>query len=66
LIQPNIRQILIQVVARADLPAFQIRADRQDTIPPSDHQLVRTHGDSVLGEVSIDTHMLYRAFGGQF
>ena len=46
LVQPDIRQILIEVMARADLPAFHVGPHRHDAIPPGHHQLVRANIDA--------------------
>src|ERR1700704_5969162 len=60
LIQPDVRQILVQIVARADLPAFHIRPVGDDPIPPGQHQLVRLDIHDVLGELEHQLLLLRR------
>ena len=40
LVQPDIRQILVQVIARADLPAFHIGAQGNDPMPIGHNHLM--------------------------
>src|SRR2546427_749255 len=50
LIEPYIGQVLIDVVARADLPSLHIGAQRHDPVPVGYHQLVRLRIEHVLLE----------------
>src|SRR5690348_4746503 len=49
-VQPDRRQILVQVVARADLPALYVGPVRDDAVPPQHRKLVRFGVDDVLFE----------------
>src|SRR5215472_15018142 len=68
LVEPDRRQILIQVMARADLPALHIGPGGDDPIPPQHRELVRlgidhmllefTHQNTLLGGIRLVQHRL--------
>src|SRR6266478_6794604 len=62
LIEPYIGQVLIDVVARADLPSLHIGAQRHDPVPVGYHQLVRLRIEHVLLELAHQRALL-RAVG---
>src|SRR5262245_3090027 len=48
LVQPNVCQVLVQIVARRDLPALHVRAHRHDAVPECHRQLMRLVVDALL------------------
>src|SRR6516164_2818621 len=52
LVQPDRCQILVQIVARADLPALYVVSVGDDPIPPQHRKLVRFGIDHVLFEIA--------------
>src|ERR1043166_4262595 len=50
LIQPYVRQVLVEVVARADLPALDVGAVRNDPVPPRRHEHVGLGVENVFLE----------------
>src|SRR5690242_4018709 len=50
LVEPDRRQILIDVVARADLPALYVRPIRDDPVVPGRHQHMRLGIEHVFFE----------------
>src|SRR5271169_7263291 len=51
-VQPDRCQVLIQVMARADLPALDVRPIGDDPVPPQHRKLVRFAVDHVLLELA--------------
>src|SRR6266849_4901697 len=47
-VEPNRRQILVEVMARADLPAFDISMMRNRSVPPQEEDLVRLGIEDML------------------
>src|SRR5215469_9985579 len=60
LIQPDRRQILVQVMARTDLPALHVISVGDDPVPPQHRKLVRLGIDHVPLEFSHQTTLLGR------
>src|ERR1700757_5135257 len=60
LVQPDRCQILVQIMARADLPALYVVSVGDDPIPPQHRELVRFGIDHVLLEFSHQTTLLGR------
>src|ERR1700758_1085811 len=68
LVKPDRRQILIDVVAWADLPALYVRPIRDDPVVPGRHQHMRldiehvffefTHQGALLGRIGLVQHLL--------
>src|SRR6185437_15143912 len=66
LIQPDIGEILVDIVARTDLPAVHVGAFRDLAVPPDHRELPRLgvddagfvlpHQRSLLGEVGLAQH----------
>src|SRR5215813_11394217 len=59
-VQPNRRQILVEVMAGTDLPAFHIISVGDDPIPPQHRILVRLGVDHVFLEFAHQTALLGR------
>src|SRR5207249_4056791 len=59
-IEPHRGEILVQVMARADLPAFDIRPVRDDAVPPRQHDLVRLGVEHVFLELAHRRPLLCR------
>src|SRR5271167_4473934 len=57
-IEPHSGQILVEIVARADLPAFHIRTIRNDTVIPQQEYLVRLAVENVFLEVAHKSPLL--------
>src|ERR1043166_424687 len=62
LIQPYVRQVLVEIVARADLPALEVGAVRNDAVPPRRHQHVRLGFEDVFLELT-DQRPLFGSIG---
>src|ERR1044071_97733 len=68
LVEPDVGQVLVQVVARADLPALHVGPRQDDAVPVGQHDLVHhgiervllvgAHGDTLLGRIGLDLHRL--------
>src|SRR6185437_1560987 len=58
LVQPDRCQILVQVMARADLPAFDICPVGDDPVPPQHREFVRLGIDDVLFEIAHQAALL--------
>src|ERR1700740_2960489 len=59
-VQPNRRQILVEVMTGADLPPLHIGSIRNDAVPPQHWELVRLGIDHMLLEFAHQTAL----FGG--
>src|SRR5947207_10129167 len=60
LVQPDGRQVLIEEVTWADLPAFDIGAVRHATVPEGQRQFVRLGVDHVSLELAHQRPLLHR------
>src|SRR5271165_3742780 len=70
LVEPDGRQILVQVMARADLPALHIGPVRDDTVPPRRHEHMRlgiehvvlefAHQGALFGEIGLMQQLLIK------
>src|SRR5262249_36481373 len=60
LVEPHVGQVLIDVVARADLPALHIRSRGDDAIPPPRHPHVYLGVENVFFELADHRSLLGR------
>src|SRR5262252_3971508 len=52
LVEPHVGQVLIEVVARTDLPSLYVGAQRNDPVPVGHHHLVRLGIEHALLEIA--------------
>src|SRR5262249_23886176 len=52
LVEPHVGQVLIEVVARTDLPSLHVGAQRNDPVPVGHHHLVRLGIEHALLEIA--------------